>query len=111
MDHNELAALTRALDLLGFDAGKLAATMLGPEDEAWKARCLTAVRVELDRRAAMEADPSLGAAGIQACEAWLASVRREPTPQGELVRCLRLRPDGARVLRAEVCGTLPWGAA
>lgn len=80
-----LEALAYALELMGFDAQRLAAAMLEPGDPYWRLLSLGAVRVEFDPQRARETQSSLSPLAEAAAESWFVGVRRRDDIVGELV--------------------------
>lgn len=89
MNHNDeatrkLEALAYALELMGFDAQRLAVAMLDPGDPYWRLLTLRSLRVEFDPQRARETQPSLSPLAEAAAETWFVGVRRRDDIVGEL---------------------------
>jgi hypothetical protein len=79
-DHDEqaidrLAALTMAVELLGFDSRRLILAMCD-SNAAWLHLALSAARVDFDSFLAMRMAPHLDKLGVNAAESWFIAVRR-----------------------------------
>lgn len=92
--NRKLEALAFALELMGFDAERLAAAMLAPAGPYWKLLTLRSVHVEFDRQRAHELEPNLSAIGEATAESWFGDVRHQASV-GELLEPLATGHKGA----------------
>lgn len=90
----KLEALAFALELMGFDAERLATAMLASGDPYWKLLSLRSVRVEFDHQRAHEVQPDLSVVAEAAAESWFADVRHH-AQVGELLDSLATGHPGA----------------
>lgn len=73
---SKLEALVYALELMGFDANRLADAMRAPNDPYWKFLALMSVRVEYDQARAEHLQSQATPLCHETAQAWLKGVRR-----------------------------------
>lgn len=81
MDTNELEqlhALKKAVELMGFDAQRLCNAMR-ESGTFWQELTLTAVNVEFDLKKARRRVPDLSVVAVAAAKSWLNDVRKPPS--------------------------------
>ena len=77
IDQRKLAALSEAVELLGFDPDRLARAMLQVDDGYWQGWTLLAARVEFDPGRIRALQPAISPLAEAAANTWFSGVRRQ----------------------------------